>query len=80
MNERQVNELKTPWIEMYHGESDSVIFLKDDRGILGRIYYTKRIHRYESESDFKRLNTELQTYGYSHGLLPEWERLEAARK
>lgn len=62
-------------LEVYHGEDDSVIFLKDDQGILGRRYYTRRIHKYESEADFKRLNTELQTYGYSHGLLPEWDRL-----
>lgn len=62
-------------LDLYHSESDSVIFLKDENGILGRKYYTRRIHKYESESDFKRLNTELQTYGYTQGLLPEWERL-----
>lgn len=64
-------------IELYHGTDDSVIFLKDTHGILGRKYYTRRIHKYESSSDFKRLNTQLQTYGYQHGLLPEWERLQA---
>lgn len=61
---------------LYHGTDDSVIFIKDDRGILGRKYYTKRIHKYESTSDFKRLETELQTYGYQQGLLPEWNRLQ----
>jgi hypothetical protein len=60
---------------MYHSKDDSVIFLKDDTGILGRIYYTRRIHKYESESDFSRLNTELRTYGYTQGLLPEWDRI-----
>ena len=63
-------------LEMYHGVDDSVIFLKDAQGIIGRKYYTRRIHKYESESDFSRLNTQLQTYGYSQGLLPEWERLQ----
>lgn len=62
-------------LELYHGEVDSVIFLKDEHGIIGRKYYTRRIHKYESKSDFDRLSTELQTYGYSHGLLPEWERI-----
>ena len=64
-------------LEMYNGKDDSVIFLKDSHGILGRKYYTRRIHKHEATSDFKRLNTELQTYGYSHGLLPEWERLQS---
>jgi hypothetical protein len=64
-------------LELFHGTGDSVIFLKDEHGILGRKYYTRRIHKYESESDYSRLNTELQTYGYSQGFLPEWERLVA---
>ena len=65
-------------LELHHGADDSVIFIKDAHGIIGRKYYTRRIHKYESSSDFKRLNTELQTYGYQHGLLPEWERLQAS--
>lgn len=64
-------------MELYQGEADSVIFLKDKHGIIGRKYYTQRIHKYKSSSDFRRLNTELQTYGYTHGLLPEWERLQS---
>lgn len=64
-------------LELYHGADDSVIFIKDAHGILARKYYTRRIHKFESTSDFKRLNTELQTYGYTQGLLPEWERLQA---
>lgn len=66
-------------LELYHGEQESAIFLKDAYGMLGSKYYTKRIHKYESESDFKRLSTELRTYGYQHGLLPEWERLQQVR-
>lgn len=62
-------------MELYQGEADSVIFLKDEHGIIGRKYYTRRIHKHESKSDFDRLSTELQTYGYSHGLLPEWDRI-----
>ncbi len=62
-------------LELYHGSDDSVIFLKDERGILDRKYYTKRIHKYESNADFARLKTQLETYGYQHGLLPEWDRL-----
>lgn len=64
-------------MELYQGEVDSVIFLKDEHGIIGRKYYTRRIHKYESRSDFDRMNTQLQTYGYQHGLLPEWERLQS---
>lgn len=64
-------------LELYHSDTDSVLFLKDSGGILGRKYYTRRIHKHEARADFKRLNTELQTYGYQHGLLPEWERLQA---
>jgi len=64
-------------IELYHSSTDSVIFLKDANGIIGRKYYIKRIHKYESESDYKRLITELNTYGYSHGFLPEWNRITA---
>lgn len=64
-------------LELYHGADDSVIFIKDAHGILARKYYTRRIHKHESSSDFKRLNTQLQTYGYQHGLLPEWDRLQA---
>lgn len=64
-------------LELYHGANDSVIFIKDTHGILGRKYYTSRIHKYESESDYSRLKTELLTYGYSQGLLPEWDRLQS---
>ena len=64
-------------LELYSGTVDSVILLKDAHGVLGRKYYTLRTHKYESSVDFKRLATELQTYGYQHGLLPEWERLQA---
>ena len=64
-------------LELYHGTDDSAIFMKDAHGIIGRKYYTRRIHKHDSSSDFKRLAAELQTYGYQHGLLPEWERLQA---
>lgn len=72
MTELTLTDIK---LELYNGSQDSVIFLKDAHGILGRKYYTRRIHKHESKADFDRLNTELQTYGYSHGLLPEWERI-----
>ena len=64
-------------LELFHGSTESAIFLKDSHGILGRMHYIRRIHRYESEADYSRLNTELQTYGYSQGLLPEWNRITA---
>ena len=64
-------------LEVYHGPDDSAIFLKDDSGIIGRKYYTRRIHKYESDADYSRLKTELVTYGYSQGLLPEWDRIAA---
>lgn len=63
-------------LELHHGPDDSVILLLDDKGLLGSKHYTRRIHRYESRADYSRLKTELLTYGYSHGLLPEWERLK----
>lgn len=63
-------------IRLLHAPSESVIILEDEKGaVMGSKYYTRRIHKYQSESDYKRLSTELQTYGYSHGLLPEWERI-----
>ena len=62
-------------LELLNGTDDSAIFLKDENGILGRKYYTRRIHKYESTADYTRLNTQLQTYGYSQGLLPEWDRI-----
>lgn len=65
-------------LEVYHSDTDSAIFLKDASGILGRKYYTRRIHKYEANADYSRLNSELQTYGYTQGLLPEWERITQA--
>ena len=63
-------------IRLLHASSESVIILEDEKGaVMGSKYYTRRIHKYQSESDYKRLSTELQTYGYAHGLLPEWERI-----
>lgn len=62
-------------LELYHSKDDSVLFLRDKDGIIGRKYYIKRIHKYESESDFSLLKTELLTYGYQHGLLPLWNHL-----
>ncbi len=67
-------------MELYQGESDSVIFLKDSTGIIGRKYYTRRIHKYGSETDFSNLKTELLTYGYQHGLLPLWEHIVSGTK
>lgn len=76
-HEKTLDKVTGITLEVYHGESDSAIFLKDAAGIIGRKYYTRRIHKYESDSDYSRLKTELLTYGYSHGLLPEWERIQA---
>ena len=63
-------------LELYHGADYSALLLKDENGIIGRKYYTRRIHKYESKADFTQLKTELETYGYRHGLLPEWDRLQ----
>lgn len=62
-------------LELHHGPDDSVILLLDNHGLLGSKHYTRRIHKYEATADYTRLKTELLTYGYSHGLLPEWERI-----
>ena len=75
---RQVTDNATDiTLELYHGDTDSALFLKYKGSIIGRKYYTRRIHKHESRSDFDRLNTELQTYGYQHGMLPEWDRITA---
>lgn len=44
--------------ELWHGKDSSAIIAD---GVI--IEYTRRIHRYESESDFKTLVTEDKTYG-----------------
>lgn len=46
-----------------HYGTGSVITLLDDLQHLGSITYTRKIHRYESDADYKTIITELQTYG-----------------
>ncbi len=67
-------------LELYHGDDDSAIFLKDADGIIGRKYYTRRTHKHDSEGDYKNLKTELLTYGYRHGLLPLWEYILTTKR
>lgn len=57
------------------------MFLKDADGIIiGRKYYTRRIHKHDSEGDYKNLKTELLTYGYQNGLLPLWEHILTTKR
>jgi hypothetical protein len=67
-------------LELYHADDGSAIFLKDADGIIGRKYYTRRIHKHDSEGDYKNLKTELLTYGYRHGLLPLWEHILTTKR
>jgi hypothetical protein len=46
-----------------HYGTGSVITVLDDKQYRGEIIYTRKIHHYESDADFKTINTELQTYG-----------------
>ncbi len=75
----KVTKLNDISLEVYNGDVDSVIFLKDTHGIIGRKYYTRKIHKYESNSDFTFLSSELLTYGYQQGLLPLWEHINSNR-
>ena len=61
-------------ISLWHGKGVSALVVDDVV-----IEYTRRIHRYESESDYKTLVTELNTYGISSANL--WlDYLVTARK
>lgn len=48
-----------------HYDSGSVVTLLKDKSHLGSIIYTQRTHKYRSESDYKMLVTEDNTYGDS---------------
>jgi len=67
-------------LKLIETKTESMIQLWDGQGLLGSLHYVSRIHSYLAHSDFDRMNTELQTYGYSHGLLPEWDRIVADHK
>lgn len=45
-------------LALFHGETTSAIVADDTI-----INYERKIHRYESESDYKTIVTELNTYG-----------------
>lgn len=45
-------------LSLFHGQNLSAIVVDDTV-----IDYTRKIHRYESESDYKLIVTELNTYG-----------------
>lgn len=61
-------------ISLWHGKNISALIVDDVV-----IEYTRRIHRYESEGDYKTLITELNTYGISSANL--WlDYLVTARK
>jgi hypothetical protein len=49
--------------ELSHYGTGSIITCLDGMQHRGSIVYTRKIHRYESESDFQTIITELKTYG-----------------
>ena len=51
----------------------------DDNRHIGSVVYTRKIHEYESESDYDRIVTEMHTYGYS-AAMEEYNRVRLARK
>lgn len=64
-------------LHLKHYETGSVITL-EYQGKFGRftnLVYTNKAHKYSAESDFKRLSTELQTYGEA-AMLAEYARLQ----
>lgn len=45
-------------VSVWHGADTSALIVDD-----AVIEYTRRIHRYEAEADYKTVVTELRTYG-----------------
>jgi hypothetical protein len=66
-------------IQLKHYETGSVINLFEDNRQLESITYTRNIHKYESESDYKTLVTEMNTYG-EKGLMETFRYFADARK
>lgn len=64
-------------LHLTHYATGSVITLEYEGkfGKFASLTYTRKIHRYESESDYKRLVTELKTYG-ENAMLEEYSRLQ----
>lgn len=59
-------------------ESGSVIVAADvqTKRHLGQLTYTRNIHQYESESDYKRMISQMNTYG-DHAAMEEFDRIKA---
>jgi hypothetical protein len=51
-----------------HYGTGSILSCLDGLESRGSIVYTRKIHRYESESDFKAISSENQTYGETAAL------------
>lgn len=67
-------------LHLNHYETGSVVTL-EYQGKFGRfasLVYTNKAHKYSSGSDFKRLSTELQTYGEA-AMLAEYNRLQTKK-
>jgi len=61
-----------------HYGTGSVITCLDDLQHIGAITYTRKIHRYESESDYQTIITELKTYS-DRAAMDVFEYLQGAR-
>ena len=66
-------------ITLNHYKTGSTITLFDDNKHMGSIVYTRKIHEYESESDYDRIVTEMYTYGDS-AAMEEYNRVRQARR
>lgn len=62
-------------ISLNRYKTGSTIIAKDGKRHLGTLSYTRKIHEYESESDFKRIVTQLKTYGDNEAL-EEFSRIQ----
>lgn len=66
-------------IRLERYETGSVITLLEDDKHISSIVYTRKIHEYESDSDFKSLTSELKTYGDT-AMIELYDYLHAARQ
>lgn len=63
---------------LIRGKDHSYIVLNNGVNDVDQINYGRRIHKYESESDFKTLKTELATYG-EKAMMQVWDYFKQSR-
>jgi hypothetical protein len=62
-------------LTLTHYATGSVITLMDGKRHLGNLTYTRKIHRYDSDSDYQRLHSEHITYG-DIAMMAEYSRIQ----